>query len=372
MRHMSSAVHFASARDDKGISLAEKLSRIYDRAGLASCIAPGDLVAVKVHVGEPGNLAFVPPQLVRVIIDKIIAAGATPFLTDANTLYSGGRSNGAAHARSAVMNGFGYAVTGAPFIVADGLTGHDSVTVPIKGVLLKEARIASAIARADSMIVVSHFKGHGLAGFGGAIKNLGMGCACRMGKQVQHSDVKPRVKTDRCISCRRCFRACPASAISMSGGPASISPDTCIGCGECIVWCRNGAIRPNWDEGAPGNLQRRMAEYALGAVEGKAGKVGYVNAAIRISPDCDCGPVNDVPVVGDIGIMASLDPVAIDKACSDLVVAASGAPGSACQHSGASSDKFGAVHKDTDWSIQLAHAEAIGLGSRDYKLEPLR
>lgn len=368
---MSSAVHFASARDDKGISLAEKLSRIYNRAGLSGCIAKGDLVAVKVHVGEPGNLAFVPPQLVKVVVDKVIAAGGTPFLTDANTLYTGGRSNGAAHARSAVMNGFGYAVTGAPFIVADGLTGHDSVTVPIEGVLLKEAKIASAIARADSMIVVSHFKGHGLAGFGGAIKNLGMGCACRTGKQVQHSDVKPKVRADRCISCRRCYRACPVSAISMSGGSASISPDSCIGCGECVVWCRNGAIRPNWSEGAPGNLQRKMAEYALGAVAGKASKVGYVNVAIRISPDCDCGPVNDVPVVGDIGIMTSLDPVAIDKACSDMVVAASGAPGSACQHAGEHDDKFKAVHKHADWSVQLAHAEAIGLGSQDYTLEKL-
>ncbi len=370
---MNSTVHFASARDDKGITLAEKLSRIYDKAGLSSCIAPGDLVAIKLHVGEPGNLAFVPPQLVRVIVDKVIAAGATPFLTDANTLYTGGRSNGAAHARSAVMNGFGYAVTGAPFVVADGLTGHDSVTVPVEGVLLKEAKIASAIARADAMIVVSHFKGHNLAGFGGAIKNLGMGCACRMGKQVQHSDVKPKVRAERCISCRRCFRACPASAISMSnGGPASISPDSCIGCGECVAWCRNGAIRPNWNEGAPGNLQRKMAEYALGAVAGKAGKVGYVNVAIRISPDCDCGPVNDVPVVGDLGIMTSLDPVAIDKACSDMVLAAPGAPGSACQHSGQSDDKFKTVHRDTDWSIQLNHAQAIGLGSQDYTLEKLR
>ncbi|MGB4338608.1 MAG: DUF362 domain-containing protein [Bacillota bacterium] len=368
---MASTVYFASARDDKGMSLAEKLSKIYDRAGLAGCIAPGDLVAIKVHVGEPGNLSFMPPQLVKVMVDKVTAVGATPFLTDANTLYTGGRSNAADHVRSAISNGFGYAVTGAPFIVADGLLGWDAVTVPIRGRLLKEAKIASAIFHADAMIVVSHFKGHELTGFGGAIKNLGMGCACRQGKQVQHSEVKPRVKAERCIACRRCVRVCPAKAITIVDGKARIDHAACIGCAECVVACRNKAIRPNWDEGAPGNLQRRMAEYALGAVAGKEGKCGYVNVAIRISPNCDCNPVNDVPVVPDIGIMASLDPVAIDAACADMVLAAAGAPGSACHHVRENQDKFRAVYRNADWRIQLEHAEAIGLGTREYRLVQL-
>lgn len=368
---MPPKVYFVSAKDDHGVSLPDKMSRLLDAADIGKGISKGDLVAIKLHVGEPGNLSFVPPQLVRRVVDKVRAVGGNPFLTDANTLYVGQRSNGVNHAMAAISNGFGVEVTGAPFIVADGLTGQDYVGVSMPGPFIREAKIASAIARADAVISVAHFKGHQLSGFGGTLKNLGMGSASRAGKQVQHSDLKPRTNQERCVGCGRCVRYCPAEAIALVDRCAEADWGKCIGCGECVVVCRHKAMQINWDEGAPGSMQRRMAEYAAAALAGKEGKTGFVNVAIRISPNCDCNPVNDIPVVSDIGLLASHDPVALDQASSDMVVRAAGAPGGACCDVGEHEDKFKSVFPNTDWNTQLEHAEAIGLGSREYELVEL-
>ncbi|MCR4401334.1 MAG: DUF362 domain-containing protein [Firmicutes bacterium] len=369
---MASRVYVTNMRTKSGLSLVDKVGLLFDAAGFAQLFGKDDLVAIKLHVGEPGNIAFIPPPLVRRVVDKIKAAGARPFLTDSNTLYVGRRSNAVDHTISALENGFTYATVGAPFIVADGLTGHEHVKVPIDGVRLKEVRIGAAIAQADAMIALSHFKGHEATGFGGAIKNVGMGSASRGGKQEQHSNLKPAVRLEKCTGCGRCVRWCPAGALSVGDDRrAHIDPERCIGCAECTITCNNRAIKVQWEEGEEGSLQEKMAEYALGVVKTKAGKCGFMNFVMNVSPQCDCYAWNDVPIVPSVGILASCDPVAVDAASVDLVNRATVLPGSAVDRSdeaGPHADKFAALYPDVDWTVQLRHGERIGLGTRDYAL----
>lgn len=340
-----------------------KTEGLFDRAGFASLIKPGDIVAVKVHFGERGNTAFLPPIYVRRVVDKIKAAGGKPFVTDANTLYVGTRSNAVDHIRTAIENGFSYATVGAPLVIADGINGKDYVTVEIEGKHIREAKIGSAAFHADAMIVLSHFKGHELTGFGGALKNVGMGLGCRSAKQVMHSDVLPQVDPEVCEACGECVEWCPAEAIAV-GTAAMIDATKCIGCGECTVTCSFQAIMVNWKT-EPHIIQEKIAEYTWAAVKDKPGKVGYLNFVMNVSPDCDCWGWNDAPIVPDIGIAASLDPVAIDQACADLVNTTRGIPGRLASID--DPDKFALV-TGIDWRPLLAHGEALGLGSRSYNL----
>ncbi len=366
---MASKVYFADARAGSGQSLVDKVGVLFDAAGFGDLVSEGDLVAVKLHVGEPGNLSFIAPPIVRLVVDKLKQVGAKPFLTDCNTLYFGRRGNAVDHMISAIENGFSFATVGAPFIVADGLMGHEYVKQRVDGVHLKELRIGAAIAQADAIIALSHFKGHEVTGFGGAIKNLGMGCASRGGKQEQHSDLKPAVDPEKCVRCGRCTRWCPSGAITVSKeGPATIDESLCIGCAECTVTCRSDAIGIHWEEGQAGRLQEKMAEYALGVVKPKAGKCGFMNFIMNVSPQCDCYPWNDAPIVPDLGMAASLDPVALDAACADLVNAAPGLPDSEVEGAAAHVDKLRALYPEVDWTVQLRHAERIGLGTREYSL----
>ncbi|HHY32535.1 MAG TPA: DUF362 domain-containing protein [Firmicutes bacterium] len=370
---MSSKVYFTNMRTKSGLSLVDKVGVLFDAAGFSELFEKDDLVAIKLHVGEPGNLAYIPPQLVRKVVDKVKAAGARPFLTDSNTLYVGRRSNAVDHTVSALENGFTYATVGAPFIVADGLTGHEHMKVRIDGVRLKEVRIGAAIAQADAMIALSHFKGHEATGFGGAIKNIGMGSASRSGKQEQHSGLKPAVRPEKCTGCGRCVKWCPTGALSVGGDDrkARIDPERCIGCAECTITCNNRAIRVEWEKGQEGSLQEKMAEYALGVVKTKEGKCGFMNFVMNVSPQCDCYAWNDAPIVPNIGILASRDPVAIDAASADLVNQAHALPGSAIEHIASAdphSDKLAALYPEVDWTVQLRHGERIGLGTRDYTL----
>lgn len=369
---MASNVYVTNMRTKSGLSLVDKVGLLFDAAGFTELFGKDELVAIKLHVGEPGNIAYIPPPLVRKVVDKIKAAGARPFLTDSNTLYVGRRSNAVDHTVSALENGFTYATVGAPFIVADGLTGHEHVKVPIDGVRLKEVRIGAAIAQADAMIALSHFKGHEATGFGGAIKNVGMGSASRSGKQEQHSNLKPAVRLEKCTGCARCVRWCPAEALSIGEDrKARIDPERCIGCAECTITCNNRAIKVQWEEGQEGSLQEKMAEYALGVVKTKGGKCGFMNFVMNVSPQCDCYAWNDVPIVPNVGILASCDPVAIDAASADLVNRAEVLPGSAIDrsdHADCHADKLAALYPEVDWTVQLRHAERIGLGTRDYAL----
>ncbi|MEW6721039.1 MAG: DUF362 domain-containing protein [Thermodesulfobacteriota bacterium] len=345
-----------SARPGKG--LLDKTGALLRAAGLKDRIPPKALTAVKLHFGEKGNTAFIRPIFIRRIVEEIAAAGGKPFLTDTNTLYVGTRSNAVDHLSTAITNGFAYSVAGAPLVIADGLRGESFVRVPVDGRECREVSIGAEIARADAMVVASHFKGHELSGFGGALKNLGMGCASRAGKLVQHSTVGPAVDPEGCTACGTCVAHCPSGAIGVVDMKAVISAAECIGCADCIVVCPEKTIHVDWNEASP-LVQRKMVDHALGAVAGKENSTLYVNFVTQISPYCDCYGFNDRPIAPDVGILASADPVALDQACADLVIQAMG------------SDPFRKTHPTVDWTVQLSYAEEVGLGTREYGLKTL-
>lgn len=365
---MGSKVYFANLRSrDENTSTVAKVRTLFDRAGFASLIDPMDRTAIKLHFGETGNDSYISPVFVRQVVDKIRACGGSPFLTDTNTLYLGSRSNAVDHITTAILHGFDYAVAGAPVIIADGLFGQNIRHVPVCGKHFSEVLIAGDIAAAQSMIVLTHFKGHMVAGFGGAIKNLAMGCAPPAGKRAQHR-AYPFTIPERCTACGKCTAACPKEAITIRDAKSAIERDLCIGCFECMTVCPERAIDIDWETEIP-KFVERMVEYASGAVKGKERKIGFMSFLTRITPDCDCVPWSDAPIVPDIGILASTDPVAIDAAAYDLVNAQPGFPESELHtHHAKGGDKFKGTWKDTDGRRQIAYGEELGLGSGRYEL----
>ena len=365
---MKSIVYFADLRTSPRKNLLGKIGSLLDAVGLADRVRKDALVAVKLHFGEAGNTAYIRPIFIRKIIDSIREAGANPFLTDTNTLYVGSRSNSVDHIRTAIQNGFAYPVVNAPLIVADGLRGASETAVTINMKHFDQVYIASDIARADAIVSVAHFKGHELSGFGGTIKNLGMGCASRRGKLAQHSTVTPKVKRKKCAGCGRCMTYCAHNAISMVDGKAKIDPEKCVGCGECIIVCPNLAIQIRWNQTVPVFMEN-LVEYTAGVLKGKKNAAVFLNFITQVSPACDCYPYNDAPIVPDIGIVASNDPVAIDQASADLVNEAEGLKSSSLtKNLEPGKDKFRALYPKVDWEIQLKYAQQIGLGTRDYEI----
>lgn len=366
---MQNTVYFIDLRAKYKDNLPRKLARLLDAAGLSEVVAKKDLVAVKLHFGEKGNTAFVRPVFVRKIVESIKARGGAPFLTDANTLYAGTRSDSPSHLVTAVQNGFAFSVVDAPIVIADGLRGKSEVAVAIDQKNFQTVYIGTDIVEADALVSVAHFKGHELSGFGGTIKNLGMGCASRRGKLAQHSTVSPKVKAKRCIGCGDCAGHCSQQALSLVDEKARLDADRCIGCGECILICQTGAIQVQWNQSIPVFMEN-MVEYTMGVLKGKAGKGLYVNFITDISPACDCVPYNDAPIVRNIGIVAATDPVAVDQASVDLVNREAALPGSCLEKNrGPGEDKFRGIYPDIDWAVQLDYAERLGLGSRSYTLE---
>ena len=369
---MTSKVFFADMRAGSRENLFAKLERLLEDCGLNAIIGQGDLTAIKLHFGEKGGHAYIRPTFVRRVVDQVKAGGGRPFLTDSCTLYPGERKEAVSALTCAIENGFAYAVVNAPLVMCDGLRGHSARRVAVAGELLEEVDISLEILEADALITLSHFKCHELTGFGGAIKNLAMGCSSREGKLEQHSTVAPEIVDQTCTGCAACLRACAHDAIRLIKSKARIDQEKCTGCGRCITICEFQAVRIQWNEDAP-KVMKKMAEYARGAIDGKQGKLLFVNFITQVSPACDCYGHSDAPIIPDIGILASTDPVAIDQASVDLVNQATGLPDTAmtCNHE-PGGDKFRGVHPDIDWEITLAHAEKVGLGSRTYELRTLK
>ena len=371
----TSIVYFAApgARSHDNTRLA-KMARLCDALGLKKIVKKNELAAVKLHFGEDGNDSHIRPAWARVVVEKVLAAGGKPFLTDTTTLYSGSRHNAYEHMLTAYRHGFTPAVVGAPVILADGLYGENDVPVRIKGKHFKEVHIATEIRRAPSMVVLSHFKGHEMGGFGGAIKNLAMGGAAVRGKREQH-DTHVQISRKLCIGCGRCVKICPQKALSLQGKKSVVDISKCIGCFECITVCPvtpNKAISIDWATQMEPFVER-MTEYAWGVVAGRQKRVCFINFVMNVTPDCDCAGWSDLPMVPDLGILASTDPVALDQACFDLVNQAPWING-ADKGKGvdlSKPDKFTARWPHTRGEVQLAHAEWLGMGSRKYELKKI-
>ncbi len=373
---MASKVFFAQARGTPRRNKFKRIASLLDSAGIETIIPQDALTAMKVHWGESGNADFVPSFFVRHLVSVVREAGGHPFVTDTNTLYRGSRHNTVDNLATARLNGFCDSTLGAPVVVADGLRGMDYRDILVAGTHLSTARIASAIVEADAMVVLSHVKGHMVFGFGGALKNLGMGCSAAAAKQSLHADVRPVVDAARCTACGLCKDHCAFDAIAMTGSSAGenhaqIDHDICSGCGECLVVCPAEAIPIDWgadDGGTFTATQEKTAEYALAAVAGKEEHCLYVNFLTNITPDCDCCSWSDAPIVPDIGYLASRDPVAIDMASIDLVNGFAGFPDRPQLE--VPDDRFRAVH-DIDYMPTLRHAARLGLGSLEYELTKL-
>ncbi len=366
---MASKVYFTNMRTRPGLNMYDKLNRLIVKAGIEEIDMANKLVALKIHFGEPGNLAYIRPNYAAVIVKKVKKMGGKPFLTDCNTLYYGRRANAVDHLESAMENGFNRIAVGCDVIIADGLTGSDAEEIPLNFELIKSAKIGTAIANSDVVISLNHFKGHEQTGFGGALKNIGMGCGSRKGKMEMHSSSKPKIREEKCVSCGMCIRKCPQKAIAYNENlNAQIDYSKCIGCGQCVASCHYGAAVAVYDQAAE-LLNKKISEYAFAVLKGK--QHFHINFVMNISPDCDCWDTNDLAIAPDIGIAASFDPVALDRACVDLVNSAPGIVGSRLDDNGEfkqGEDKFVRVHPDVHWRDCLNHAEEIKLGSQEYKL----
>ena len=370
---MASKVYFTDMRALPGTNLQKKLEKLMRRAGIETIDFQDKFAAIKIHFGEPGNLSYLRPNFAKTVADVVKSLGGKPFLTDCNTLYVGRRKNALDHLEAAYENGFSPFSTGCHVIIADGLKCTDEVEVPVEGgEYVKSAKIGRAIMDADVYIALSHFKGHESAGFGGAIKNTGMGCGSRAGKMEMHCAGKPTVNKDQCKSCHMCEKNCAHGAISFDENKkASIDHNRCVGCGRCLGACNFDAIY-NGNYAANDELNCRMAEYSKAVVDGRP--AFYINIVNQVSPYCDCHGENDTAIIPDVGMFASFDPVALDVACADACNKMPVIPGSllddhmhaegACDHH----DHFTNVSPNTNWKTCMEHAEKIGLGSAEYEL----
>ena len=364
---MASKVYWADFRADFRENLQQKLIRLMKTAGMDEIDFDNKYVAIKMHFGEPGNLAFLRPNWAKTVADFVKERGGKPFLTDCNTLYVGGRKNGLDHLDTAMLNGFNPMTTGCQVIIADGIKGNDEVEVPVEGgEYVKNAKIGRAVMDADVFISLTHFKGHESAGFGGTLKNIGMGCGSRAGKMEQHNAGKPHVVQKHCVGCKMCTKICAHDAISVQDRKAAIDHSKCVGCGRCIAVCARNAITVNFDESHT-NLSRKISEYTKAVVDGRP--CFHISLVIDVSPNCDCRAENDAAIVPNVGMFASFDPVALDMACVDAVNTQPILRGSAADIGDChDQDHFHCIHPDTDWMSCLEHAEKLGLGTREYEL----
>lgn len=368
-----SKVYYTSFKTSFQENLLQKLRRLMIAAGMKEIDFTDKYAAIKIHFGEYGNLAFLRPNYAKVMADLVKECGGKPFLTDCNTLYVGSRKNALDHIDTAYLNGFTPYATGCHVLIADGLKGTNETIVPINGEYVKEAKIGAAIMDADVFLTLTHFKGHEMAGFGGALKNIGMGCGSRRGKMEMHNDGKPQVSdVESCIGCGACFRICAHGAPVIENKKARIDHEKCVGCGRCLATCPKDAISA--DSGTSiKRLNCKMAEYSLAVCQGRPNF--HVSLICDVSPNCDCHAENDIPIIPDVGMFASFDPVALDVACADAVNNMPVIDGSVLSDNiradgrhGEGHDHFHMTHPDTEWKSCIEHAVKIGLGSDQYEL----
>ncbi|MGM9554788.1 MAG: DUF362 domain-containing protein [Faecousia sp.] len=358
-----SKVYFTNFHTTLRENLQQKLSRLLLTAGLDKLPLENKYVAIKLHFGEPGNLAYLRPNYARTVVDLVKQLGGKPFLTDCNTLYVGGRKNALDHLESAYQNGFNPYNLGCHLLIADGLKGTDDMEVPVDGEYVKSAKIGRALMDADVVISLTHFKGHEATGFGGTIKNIGMGGGSRAGKMEMHSSGKPFVDEKTCIGCGSCRKACAHDAPVLENRKMRIDWDKCLGCGRCIGACPVDAIQPANDESNI-ILNCKMAEYTKAILQNRPSF--HISLVMDVSPVCDCYGVNDVPIIPDVGMFASFDPVALDQACVDACNKMQ--RNAEVAFRGNSNDLFTDLHTETDWRYQISHGKKIGLGTDEYEL----
>ena len=368
-------VYFTDFRTEAfGDSMPVKLKKMIKKAGIDRLDMDGKFAAIKMHFGELGNISYLRPNYAKAVVDVVKELGGKPFLTDCNTMYPGSRKNALEHLECAWENGFTPLSAGCPILIGDGLKGTDFVSVPVAGgEYVEEAKIGRVIMDADVFISLTHFKGHELTGFGGTIKNLGMGCGSRAGKKEQHSSGKAHIKTELCTGCRKCYRECANNALDFDSASRkmSVNHDNCVGCGRCLGACNFDAIEFENDN-ANEMLNRRMAEYAKAVVDGRP--CFHISLIVDVSPNCDCHGENDAPILPNIGMFASFDPLALDQACADACMKAEPLPGSQLYDNITSSgfvdhhDHFVNSRPESEWRTCLEHAEKIGLGTRVYEL----
>ncbi|MFP4071238.1 MAG: DUF362 domain-containing protein, partial [Desulfovibrionales bacterium] len=354
---MQSPVYFWDLRATMKAPFDVRLRRLLKATGYGSHIESGDLAALKIHFGERGTTAFIHPIWIKPIVDFFRKSGAKPFLTDTNTLYVGQRGESVSHAMQAAMHGFDPAVLGAPVIIADGIKSGNERAIEYPGTNFQTFYLAGDILDADLLVTLNHFKGHELAGFGGALKNLGMGCATRKGKMQQHCGMGPKVLEEKCSACGACVNVCAPEALSLKEGERiTLDAERCVGCAACFLACRHGGLVVDWKVEVNTFLER-MIEYAASVMTTFAKPALHMSFLMNITPACDCTGYSDAPLCPDLGIIASMDPVALDQAGFDLVSQAMPRAGMLPESYRAGEDKFNAIHSHVQGDYAIAYAE---------------
>lgn len=357
---MAGKVYLSKVNTNESIqSISKKLSALIEKSGILKFIKKDDFTAIKLHFGDKGNTGHIHSELIHQAVKHVNKLTCNAFLADSNVIYKASqRTNAVDHLKVASEHGFSIEKMGIPVIIADGLRGRNFTEVPVKGKHFSKIKIASDFADCDSMLAMTHVTGHILTGVGGALKNVGMGCSSRRGKYEQHCGTVPEINPKHCVACGRCVAICPAGCLTLKEKKITIAEKKCLGCGECAVVCKTKAIEIRWSETLE-NLQEKMVEYAKGMIDSLGSRIGYMNFIIKVTKDCDCLAKDDPRIMDDIGILASSDPVAIDKASIDLIKKTAG------------KDVFTAGYPETDWSAQLKYASSMGLGSLNYTLEEI-
>jgi uncharacterized Fe-S center protein len=315
-------------------------------------LIPKDLkgkTGIKVHVGEMGNVTYLNPKHALDVYNRLSGTNKNLSLVECNVLYRGSRSNRKDHLKTAKAHGFDFI----ELDILDGEVGADSWEIPINGKHFKQIKVGSGLQKYKNLIILSHFKGHGANGFGGALKNLGMGLGSRAGKMAMHAAFKLKIDKNICVGCGICAAKCPAEAITVIDRIASIDFSKCIRCAGCITNCPNGAVIMPWGGSSSAELQERISEYCLGITE-NVNCAFYINVLENITDKCDCYGIEMKPLIPDLGFLASTDPVALDKACLDLIKKSTG------------KDLFRSINS-VDCKHQVEYAEKIGLGKVDYE-----